>query len=53
MVWGGGYGSLDFRGYVLCGVLVIEVVVVVVGGALIWTAKILLLYLYNNLKQSD
>ena len=23
---GGGYGSLDFGGYVLCGVLVIEVV---------------------------
>ena len=27
--FGGGYGSLDFRGYVLCGVLVIEV-----GGGL-------------------
>lgn len=41
-----GYGSLDFRGYVLCGFSVIQ-------GAGIWMAKILLLYLYNNLKQSD
>lgn len=44
--FGGGYGSLDFRGYVLCGFSVIQ-------GAGIWMVKILLLYLYNDLKQLD
>ena len=43
---GGGYGSLDFRGYVLCGFSVIQ-------GAGIWMVKILLLYLYNNLKLNN
>ena len=46
---GGGYGSLDFGGgYVLWGFWLLRW-----GGAGIWAVKILLLYLYNNLKQSD
>lgn len=49
--WGWmGYGSLDFRGYVLWGFWLLRWWW---WGAWIWRAKILLLYLYNNLKQSD
>ena len=50
--WGWmGVRVFGFSGVCFVGVLVIEVVGF--GLALIWTAKILLLYLYNNLKQSD
>ena len=45
----GGSGLWIFGGMFCVGVLVIEVGV----GSWIWTAKILLLYLYNNLKQLD
>lgn len=50
--FGNGVRVFGFSGVCFVGVLVIEVVVVG-GGSWIWTAKILLLYLYNNLKQSD
>ena len=45
----GGYGSLDFWGYVLWGFWLLRRG----WGSWIWTAKIFLLYLYNNLKQLD
>lgn len=45
---GGGTGLWIFGGMFCVGFWLLRW-----GGAWIWTAKILLLYLYNNLKQSD